>query len=151
MERLSRPISDFAHSRETATVGPQATVAEAIAAMRERDLHCVYVVDGDSLVGVFTERDFVRRVLGPGKAQALPVSELMTPGPESLRGEDNITYAINMMAVGGYRNVPVVDDAGALVGSIGVRDVVAHLADVLSSAPGDDEPDDDYVDLGGGG
>ncbi|HUS30181.1 MAG TPA: CBS domain-containing protein, partial [Kofleriaceae bacterium] len=82
------------------------------------------------------------------------------PAPRTLRPRDGVAYAINWMAVEGFRNVPIVDDAGVLQGVLTVWDVMRHLGDVfddIDATPKSTPPKSDIsevismVDLGGGG
>ena len=78
----------------------------------------------------------------------------MTPNPVTLRTDDCISYAINKMAVGGFRNVPIVDAGGTPVAMLDTRDVIAHLSDLFDALAeqrterGDD--DGEWDDIGGG-
>ncbi|MFO1096185.1 MAG: CBS domain-containing protein [Planctomycetaceae bacterium] len=71
------------------------------------------VTDGGNLVGIFTERDVLNRVLpAPGQLDR-PLSEFMTATPETLRTADSIAFALHTMSVHGLRHLPVVDDRAA--------------------------------------
>ena len=80
------------------------------------------------------------------------VGSVMTPDPDTLRLDDCVTYAINRIAVRGYRNVPIVDDVGQPVAVVGVRDLVGHLAELFNEDPRGDSDDtfNDWIDIGGG-
>ena len=67
------------------------------------------VVDGGRLVGIFTDRDAVLKVAGRPLGPR-PIAELMTRDPVVLRHDDTIAVAINKMAVGGFRHIPIVED-----------------------------------------
>jgi len=151
MERLHKSIGDFLGSRVVPRVDASDTVAEAIKTMRELDAHCVFVEESKALVGVFTERDLVRRVAARGlDVEATPVGEVMTREPETLGRMDDVAYAINKMAVGGYRNIPIVDGGGLLEGAFSVHDVIEHLSEVMSSAIDDADAAHEWIDIGGG-
>jgi len=65
-------------------------------------------MEGRELVGIFTERDALNRLTGTARdLDTLPVSEVMTREPRALREEDTLAYAMNCMAVGSYRHIPV--------------------------------------------
>jgi CBS domain-containing protein len=85
------------------------------------------VVENGRLIGVFSVRDIVARV-GPDYREKLgrPVREFMTPRPETLPPDAPISFALNMMDVGGYRHVPVVQ-GGRLLGVVSSRDVIRYL------------------------
>jgi len=150
MKRFHKRIADCIGTTQVPRIDVSKSVADAIELMRELDAYCAYVESKGALVGVFTDRDLITRVLARGKTTAVPVEEVMTPSPESLHPRDNVTYAINKMAIGGYRNIPIVDDNGKLVAGLSVRDVISHMADVLA-AESEDTPDSEWVDIGGEG
>ena len=110
----------------------------------------VLVVDAGVLVGIFTEKDFLNRVVA---AELLPgetrVGEVMTPSPEVLGPDHSVALAINRMAIGGFRNVPIVDEHGRPLGLLSVRDVVDHLAEIFESEEEDaNEQAGLWLDLG---
>lgn len=110
------------------TVSPQATVADAIKIMVDKGMGCVLVAEGDKLLGVFTERDALCKVAHRyAEVCKSPVSEFMTADPESLTGDAPIGFAVNLMAVGGYRHVPIIEN-DKLTGIISVRDVMSYMS-----------------------
>lgn len=153
MQRIKRTISEFLGDRATPTLAPDANVAEAIASMRAHRTSCVLVVQDDTVVGVFTDRDVLTRVLGGSRPpSAVPLCEVMTPEPVMLGPDDTIAYAINAMAVGGFRTVPIADQKVA--GILTVQDVTGHLAELFSDleeAPVDAALSESWVDIGGQG
>jgi CBS domain-containing protein len=106
-----------------------ADVDEAVQVMHANGTDCVLVVDGGRLVGIFTDRDAVLKVAGQ-PAGPRPIAELMTRDPVVLRHDDTIAVAINKMAVGGFRHIPIVED-GRPTGVVTARDVFSHLAATL--------------------
>src|SRR2546430_16487635 len=90
---------------------------------------CLLVTDSDRLVGIFTERDAVLKVAGV-KLDAFDVRDFMTRDPVVLRHDDTIAVAINKMAVGGFRHIPIVED-GRPIGVVAARDVFRHILSVL--------------------
>lgn len=89
-------------------VGSDTPVRDVIGRMKEGAASCALVVDGDKLSGIFTEHDVLCKLAG-GEEAALdaPISELMTVHPDVLKESDSVAAALNKMAVGRYRNVPV--------------------------------------------
>ncbi len=71
-------------------IDPEQTVADAVGLMRERRVGCLLVCRGDRLLGVFTERDLMRRVLAAGLPLATPVAACMTPDPVVVRPKEPI-------------------------------------------------------------
>ncbi len=116
-------------ARAPLTVAPDATVDVVVAKMREAETDCVLVIDGERLVGIFTDRDAVVKAAGQRLA-TLQVRDFMTPDPVVLRHDDPVAIAIHKMAVGGFRHIPVVKD-GRPTGVVTARDVFHHLATVL--------------------
>ena len=93
---------------ETLTVGPTETAREVIERMKQAQVGCALVIDGDELVGIFTEHDVLRKMTGPeAQRTGVAVSELMSMNPETLRETDSVAAALNKMAVGRYRHVPI--------------------------------------------
>ena len=89
---------------------------------------CALIMDGEKLVGLFSERDVLLKVVAKGlDAASLPVSDVMTPDPECLQHDDAIAYALNKMAVGGYRHVPILKDDGVPEAIVSMRDIVNYI------------------------
>jgi len=104
-------------------------VDDAIRRMHDKGIDCVLVVEGGRLVGIFTDRDAVLKVAGT-KPEDHRIGALMTHDPVVLRHDETIAVAINKMAVGGFRHIPIVDD-GRPTGVVSARDVFPHLAQSL--------------------
>ena len=111
-----------------ATLSPrQANLESAIRQMIDRAVGAVLVVDSaGALVGILTERDFLTKVAGQPRFEALAVREFMTAGPETVAPTDSLAFALGRMDAGGYRHLPVVAD-GMPVGVISVRDILRHV------------------------
>ncbi len=115
------------------TVAPDAPVQKAVDLMRARQASAVLVVErakARRVVGIFTERDLVSRALGARGWAKARVDRFMTRSPEALRAVDPVAYAVNKMAVGGFRHVPVVDEVGRPVGLVSARDVLDFLVEL---------------------
>ncbi len=113
---------------------PDDTVTDAMRAMQRDHRGCVLVTDDGTkdskLLGIFTERDVLFRIVDKGRnPAALPVGEVMTADPEALSDRSTVAYVLNKMSVGGFRHVPVVDDEHRPVCVISVRDVVTFLVE----------------------
>jgi CBS domain-containing protein len=114
--------------RMPSTVLPTATVGETVRLMLTRDIGALLVVDeGGNLVGIFSERDLLTKVAGVYQDfNHLPVSQFMTPKPETVSHRDTLAFALHKMDVGGYRHLPVIKD-GRPVSVVSVRDMLRHL------------------------
>ena len=94
--------------REVYTVDPQMTVLEALQMMADRDVGALVVVEGDDIAGIFSERDYARKIVLLGKSsRETPVSEIMTARR--------------------IRHLPVLDADGRLAGIISIGDVVKAI------------------------
>jgi CBS domain-containing protein len=117
-------------------VSPETTVTEAMRQMQDEHRGCVLVTDdgtdSSKLIGIFTERDVLFRIVDRGRnPAALPIGDVMTTNPECLSIRSVVAYALNMMSVGGYRHVPVVDDEHRPAFVISVRNVVEFLVEAF--------------------
>jgi CBS domain-containing protein len=117
------------HPTAPRQVGPQQSVADAVALMRRERVGCLLVCEDERLIGVFTERDLMRRVLAAGKPLTVSVADCMTPNPVTVHLKDPITAAVRKMEQGGYRHLPVVDEAGRPVGVLSVKRIVHYLVE----------------------
>lgn len=115
-------------------VSTKTPIWEAIRIMREGRHGSVLVVDradGERLAGIVTERDILLRVWGAGlDIHAAPVSTIMTPDPIVLREDDVLAHAIHLMAVRGFRHIPIVRDSRA-VGFVSVRGILRYIAEQI--------------------
>jgi CBS domain-containing protein len=129
---LWKPMSELG-LRPAIQIGPSVSVREAIDAMIQQSVGCLLIVDKERLVGVFSERDVLRKVAGTKiNADKTPVSELMTPNPATLKLDNELVYALHQMTVGGYRHIPLLDDQGQPVCVVSMRDIVAHIVSLYA-------------------
>ncbi len=140
---------------EPVVVRDAVSVHDAVKAMLAKGQAGVLVVDGDGrLIGIFTERDVLMRVVGQGlDAATTPLSRVMTRKPEALQLRDRVAHALHSMAVAGYRTVPIVDGAGRPIGVVTAVDINRWLAGlfpeaVLNLAPGDHIKHPGQIDAG---
>jgi CBS domain-containing protein len=115
-------------ARPPATLPATATVREAIDAMLAQNTGAVLVVDDrGSLLGIFSERDLLKKVAGVINDYAeLPIGRFMTQRPETVTTTDTLNFVLHKMDGGGYRHVPVLE-AGRPVSMLSVRDMLKHL------------------------
>lgn len=128
-EVLMESTLDEVPRRPALIVETTATIAEVIRQMNDSHRGCALVVRGDRLVGIFTERDVLKRVAGAAlDIHTTPVAEVMTADPETLPEKaTTVPFALNRMSVEGYRHIPIVDDHGRPVAVIAMRDVIQWL------------------------
>jgi CBS domain-containing protein len=106
------------------SVEPEAPLSAAVTRLAERKIGAVLVMSGTRMEGILSERDIVR-VLGAQGASALeqPISSVMTRRVVSCRPSDTVASIMEMMTLGKFRHLPVVD-GGTVVGLISIGDVV---------------------------
>jgi CBS domain-containing protein len=126
-------------------VGPEQPVADAVALMRQNRVGCLLVCDGQRVVGIFTERDLMRRVLSAGKPLTLPLADCMTPDPVTVHPKDPIGVAVKRMVKGGYRHLPVVDEQGRPVGVLSAKRIVHYLVEHFPATVYNLPPDPEVV------
>lgn len=116
--------------RAPITVTPQTPVRDVLNLLVQHQIGCVFIVDDERPIGVFSERDALLRLnTRAGELQAQPVSEFMTPGPKSLQQDTRLVFAVHQMELGGYRHLPIVDHDGRLRGVVSVRDILRYLTE----------------------
>jgi CBS domain-containing protein len=129
---LSKPIREVATLEGLICLPPEATVRHAVEEMNRSRVGCVLVERAGKLVGIFTERDVLTKVVASGvDIDEAAIGSVMTSGPEALSLNDGISYALNRMAVGGYRHIPLVDSENRPMGVVAMRDVVGYMVDLF--------------------
>jgi CBS domain-containing protein len=117
------------HPTPPLAVQPTQTVAEAAELMRRQRVGCLLVCADERLVGIFTERDLMRRVLASGRPMTETVGACMTANPVVVNPKEPIGAAVRLMEEGGYRHLPVVDEAGRPVGVLSVKRIIHYLVE----------------------
>lgn len=104
---------------------------EAVELMREQQRSAILVVESDGkLAGIVTERDVLLKVIGSEKdLSKITIDEIMTPDPEAFQKDDSVGFVLNAMHVGGYRNVPIVDEQGHPIAVVAMRDIVGFIVE----------------------
>ncbi len=103
---------------------------EVIAVMRAKKSGCALVAQGTQVIGIFTERDLIARVITPQVNLDQTVSSVMTANPKTLASNSTIIEALQLMRTGGYRNIPVTetrDGARQVTKILSIRDVVKYF------------------------
>ena len=113
--------------RPVCSVDVATPIDQTLRCMVDARTGCALVTDGGNLVGIFTERDFVDRVVAADLDFGRPISGVMTRGPKTINGTESIQSAIEMMEGGGYRHLPVLGEDARPAGVLSVKDVVHHL------------------------
>ena len=114
-------------STDLVTVAPAATVAEAATVMGTGQVGSAMVMDGGTLVGIFTERDVLRAVGSEFDAGASRRIGFMTADPHTARADEDTHDALAAMLAFGFRHLPVVEGA-AVIGVVSMRDLTRELS-----------------------
>jgi CBS domain-containing protein len=113
------------------------SVTDAVRAMQKEHRGVVLITedgtDSTRVVGIFTERDVLFRIIDGGRNPAtIPLEQVMTTDPDCIGEDGTVADVLRRMSVGGFRHVPLVDDIGRPVGVVSVRDVVDLLVEAFS-------------------
>ena len=110
------------------TASPQTPIGEVLQRMISESIGCVMIVEGDQLLGIFSEYDALMKInTDAAQMAARPISSVMTSDPITLEAKDKIAFALHKMHVGGYRHLPILSK-GKLTGVISIRDILNYLA-----------------------
>ena len=121
---LSQPIRSVMEREKVLLAPPETTVSQAAKLMCRRQVGAVMVVEDGRLVGIFTERDAVYRVIAKRlDPHVVTLAEVMTRAPETVSPEDPFGRALAMMHERGFRHAPVVED-GRPVGVVSARNAL---------------------------
>jgi CBS domain-containing protein len=118
-------VARIISGRPVVTQPPTATVRQAARVMAERCIGAVPVVEGRSLIGIFTERDVVAKVVALGRdIDRSRLEEVMTRRPETVSTHCPLPEVLDVMISGGFRHLPVMS-GGEVVGVVSMRDILA--------------------------
>lgn len=120
----SQPVKEVMEHEKLLTASPDISVSKAAKLMAKRKVGAVMVVEHQRLVGIFTERDLLIRVVAQDHdARTTRLAEVMTPSPQTVDPDKSFGYALLMMQEYGFRHVPVVEN-GRVVGIVSVRNAL---------------------------
>lgn len=103
------------------------SVLEALQLMMEKNISALLIVEGQKLLGIFTERDYARKIILHGKSSAdTPVKEVMTADPITITPTDSIDLCMEIMTEKHIRHLPVANE-GQLLGMVSIGDVVKFI------------------------
>jgi CBS domain-containing protein len=120
--------------KRVVTARAEQPVVEVARIMRSEHVGAVVIVDGKRPIGIITDRDLALRVLADGRAPETPVQALMTPQPVTVRRDQHIDDVVRTMQQAGVRRLPIVDEAGAVIGLVSLDDLSVLLAAELGVA-----------------
>ncbi len=114
-------VRNVMERRKLVLTSPQTSVGKAAKLMAQKHVGAVVVVENGQLVGIFTERDALFRVIAQGlDAEATRLAEVMTPAPRYVDPEESFGHALMMMYENGFRHLPVLEN-GKPIGMVSAR------------------------------
>jgi CBS domain-containing protein len=116
---------------EPASVTSETPLDQAIAHMRRGGGDALLIIDGGRLTGILTERDVLTRVLGHAVEGSRPVSDFMSAEPRTLSADATLVEAMSAMESGHYRNLPLIDESGKVVGMLRQQDLLEYVAEAF--------------------
>ena len=121
---FSQRVKSVMEQKKLLTAAPQTSVSEAAKLMAKKNVGAIMVVENDRLVGIFTERDALVRVIAKGRdTQTTRLAEVMTSEPQTVDPNKTFGYALLMMHENGFRHVPVVEN-DKLIGIVSSRNAL---------------------------
>jgi CBS domain-containing protein len=124
-----KTVSDLLKSRarELITIRPEQSVLDAIKVLAQHDIGAAVVMSGDQMAGIFSERDYTRKVILKGRAsETTRVEEIMTPRVVCVSMRTTTRECMQLMTDKQIRHLPVVDE-GRPVGMVSIRDIVGDI------------------------
>ncbi|HMR20175.1 MAG TPA: CBS domain-containing protein [Sphingobacterium sp.] len=109
------------------SVNQNASVLDALQIMMEKNISALLIVENEVLVGIFTERDYARKIILHGKSSKdTSVHEVMTHNPHTITPEEKIENCMELMTTNHFRHLPVIEQ-DTVVGMISIGDLVKYI------------------------
>ena len=130
----AKPISSLILEAEVYRCGPNSTIRGVLKVLIEQNIGAVVIVDPDDKpIGIFTERDYLKKLAFLEKSPLDDTIELhMTTNPRCLSATDEVIKAMTAMRAGRFRHIVIVDDSGKLAGIVSIKDVINFIVDQLT-------------------
>ncbi len=121
---FDQPIRNIMEQKKFLTASPETTVSHAARLMADKNVGAIMVVENERLVGIFSERDAVFRVIALGRdAKTTPLTDVMTAAPKTLEPGKSYGHALLLMQENGFRHVPVIEN-GRPIGIVSSRNAM---------------------------
>ena len=121
-----RPLRTIVAGRPAITAEKTVTVFDAARVMKQHNVGALLVLDGSRLIGIFTERDALMRVIAVARDPSTTrLADVMTPQPQVIHPDEPFVQALRMMHEGDFRHLPVVE-YGRPLGMVSVRDALSE-------------------------
>jgi len=121
---FSQRVKSVMEKKKLLTAPPETTVSQAAKLMAKSNVGAVMVVEEERLIGIFTERDAVFRVIAKGRdTQTTKLADVMTSDPQTVDPNKSFGFALLMMHENGFRHVPVIEN-GKPIGIVSSRNAL---------------------------
>ena len=108
-------------------VSQNTSVLEALQMMMEKNISALLIMENDMLVGIFTERDYARKIILHGKSSKdTPIHLVMTHSPRTITTDERIENCMELMTNNHFRHLPVLENDN-VIGIISIGDIVKHI------------------------
>ncbi len=132
-EFIGTPAKDLLVSQDLKTCSPSDSVKSVIQTMAEQNIGCMVIVDGQKPIGIFTERDVLRKiVLKLDGLEKLPISQVMTKNPVCVKLDTPFSKIMAAMRLGKFRHLIVIDPQDNLKAVISIKDVLSRMTDFVN-------------------
>ncbi len=109
------------------SITPGVSVLDALKLMMEKNISALLVIENDRLLGIFTERDYARKIILQGKSSKdTPLHEVMTRDPRTISQHEAIDHCMQLMTDHHFRHLPVVEN-DRVIGMLSIGDLVKHI------------------------
>lgn len=123
MKTLQQLLNNKKH-KEVISIAPHRPVFDALVVLAEYKIGALVILEGDKLVGIFSERDYAREIVLKGKSsKTTPISEVMSTNVMTVKPSDTVEQAMNIMSDKRIRHLPVLD-GNKVVGMLSIGDLV---------------------------
>ena len=130
---LNDPVSSL-ELRKSICIPGDTSIAACLQLMKDERIGCLLITEDKKLVGIFTERDIIRRIVGKKLShENIDVQDYMTSDPDALMLDAPLAFALNYMVLGGYRHVPIVDEDNKPEACLSIKDIVKHIGNYYFS------------------
>lgn len=127
------------------TVESGISVKATVKEMRANSHHCAVILDNGALVGIFTDRDILIKVVNAPEVWDQPIDEVMTPSPFAVNSKDKADKGLSLMDEKHFRNVPVLNEQGEVIGTLTHYAIIKYLADHFPESIYNLPPDPDQI------
>lgn len=121
------------------------SIRATINKMRLENHNCAFITDEGQLTGIFTDRDILRKVVDAAESWDQPIETVMTMAPLTVNSTDPADAALNLMNEKHFRNVPVIDEKGSVIGNLTHYAIIKYLADRFPESVYNLPPEPDRV------